>query len=170
MSGVMALLAEALHTLSDIFISGFLLIAARYPRRRADEVCMFGYGRAQNVAALVAATVFFSFTSFELCREAIPRLLQSTVFDYQNLSLVVVVLVASMLIAAIPLIKLLLQKERGAAIKAQLLELGRRGPGAAQCCRTRLRFLDRALGLLDDCAAGLTTVNTAFAEIASLFM
>jgi cation diffusion facilitator family transporter len=76
MSGVMALLAEALHTLSDIFISGFLLVAARYSRRRADEVYMFGYGRAHNVAALVAATLFISFTSFELYREAIPRLVQ----------------------------------------------------------------------------------------------
>jgi divalent metal cation (Fe/Co/Zn/Cd) transporter len=29
LSGVMALLAEALHTLSDIFVSGSLLVAAR---------------------------------------------------------------------------------------------------------------------------------------------
>jgi cation diffusion facilitator family transporter len=122
-SGVMVLLAEALHTLSDIFISGFLLIAARYSRRRADEVYMFGYGRAQNVAALVAATLFISFTSFELYREAIPRLVQPAASEYKNLPLVIAVLAVSMLIAAIPLIKLFLQKERGAAVKAQLLEL-----------------------------------------------
>ena len=35
---------------------------------------MFGYGRAQNVAALVAAILFISFTSFELYKEAIHRL------------------------------------------------------------------------------------------------
>ena len=29
LSGVMALLSEALHTLSDIFVSGSLLVAAR---------------------------------------------------------------------------------------------------------------------------------------------
>jgi cation diffusion facilitator family transporter len=72
MSGVMALLAEALHTLSDIFVVGFLLIAERYSRHEADEVHMFGHGRAQNIAALVAATLFISFTSFELYREAVP--------------------------------------------------------------------------------------------------
>lgn len=66
MTGVMALLAEALHTLSDIFISGFLLVAAWYSARQADETHMFGYGRAQNVAAVVAATLFVSFTSLEL--------------------------------------------------------------------------------------------------------
>ena len=60
-TGVMALMAEALHTLSDIFVSGFLLVAAYYSRKAADQVHMFGYGRAQNVAALTAAILFISF-------------------------------------------------------------------------------------------------------------
>ena len=42
MSGVMALLAEAMHTLSDIFVSGFLLAALFYSRKKADETHMFG--------------------------------------------------------------------------------------------------------------------------------
>jgi Cation efflux family len=50
LSGVMALLAESLHTLSDIFISDFLLFATYYSRKRADHVHMFDHGRAQNVA------------------------------------------------------------------------------------------------------------------------
>jgi cation diffusion facilitator family transporter len=123
MSGVMALLAEALHTLSDIFISGFLLAATVWSRKEADEVHMFGYGRAQNVAALVAATLFISFTSFKLYEEAIPRLFKPEEATYQNLPLAIGVLVASMLIAAAPLVKLLRQRERGAAAKAQLMEL-----------------------------------------------
>ena len=122
-SGVMALFAEALHTLSDIFISGFLLVAALYSRRQADATHMFGYGRAQNVAALVAATLFISFTSLELYREAIPRLVQPAEAEYGNLGLALAVILGSMLIAAIPLAKLLRQKTRGAAAKAQLLEL-----------------------------------------------
>lgn len=123
MSGVMALLAEALHTLSDIFVSGFLLVATLYSRKKADEAHMFGYGRAQNVAALVAATLFISFTSFELYREAIPRLFQPSEASYQNLGLALGVIVVSMIIAAAPLISLLRQKTRGAAAKAQLTEL-----------------------------------------------
>jgi len=73
MTGVLALFAEALHTLSDIFVSSFLLVAIIWSRKEADDVHMFGYGRAQNVAALVAATLFISFTSFELYREAIEK-------------------------------------------------------------------------------------------------
>ena len=123
MSGVMALLAEALHTLSDIFVVGFLLIAERYSRHEADEVHMFGHGRAQNIAALVAATLFISFTSFELFREAVPHLFGHEPSAYQNVPLALGVLMVSMLIAAVPLIKLLRQKSRGAAAKAQFLEL-----------------------------------------------
>jgi divalent metal cation (Fe/Co/Zn/Cd) transporter len=84
MTGVMALFAEALHTLSDIFISGFLLVATLWSRKKADEVHMFGYGRAQNVAALVAATLFISFTSLKLYEEAIPRLFASDEASYQR--------------------------------------------------------------------------------------
>ena len=123
MSGVMAWLAESLHTLSDIFVSGFLLVAALYSRKKADETHMFGYGRAQNVAALVAATLFISFTSFELYKEAIPRLFQPPEALYQNLNLAVGVLLVSMVIAAAPLVTLFKQKTRGAAAKAQLTEL-----------------------------------------------
>lgn len=123
MSGVMALLAEALHTLSDIFVSGFLLVAVLYSRKKPDETHMFGYGRAQNVAALVAATLFISFTSYKLYEEAIPRLFESQAATYQNLPLVLGVIIVSMIIAAAPLVKLFSQKERGAVAKAQLTEL-----------------------------------------------
>lgn len=123
MSGVMALLAESLHTLSDIFISGFLLVATYYSRKQADRVHMFGYGRAQNVAALVAATLFISFTSYKLYEEAIPRLFNPAEASYQNLGLALGVIGLSMLLAAAPLITLFREKARGAAAKAQLIEL-----------------------------------------------
>jgi len=122
-SGVIALLAEALHTLSDIFVSGFLLVAAIWSRKKADADHMFGHSRAQNVAALVAATLFISFTSFKLYEEAIPRLFRPGEATYQNLPLVLGVLIVSMLIAAAPLVKLFTQKQRGAVAKAQLMEL-----------------------------------------------
>lgn len=122
-TGVMALLAEALHTLSDIFVSGFLLVALLWSRRKADEVHMFGYGRAQNVAALVAATLFISFTSYKLFEESIPRLFRSEETAYGSLWLAFGVIIFSMLVTAAPMAALLLQKRRGASAKAQLMEL-----------------------------------------------
>lgn len=120
---VMALLAESFHTLSDLFISGFLLIAIIWSRRGADKDHMFGHGRAQNVAALLAATLFLSFTSYKLYEEAIPKLFHPAAFTHENLSVAIGVLVASMIIAAVPLLSLVRQKKLGAAAKAQTIEL-----------------------------------------------
>lgn len=122
-TGVIVLMAEALHTLSDIFISSFLLVALLWSRRKADEVHMFGYGRAQNVAALVAATLFISFTSYKLFEESIPRLFRLEQPEYNQLWLALIAVLVSMVIAAVPLVALLRQKQRGASARAQLMEL-----------------------------------------------
>lgn len=122
-TGVMALLAEALHTLSDLFVSGFLLVAAAQSSRAPDRIHMFGYGRAQNVAALVAATLFISFTSYRLYEEALPRLIRPVEAAYQHLGLALAVIVVSALVAGIPLVRLFVRSGRGAAAQAQLVEL-----------------------------------------------
>lgn len=123
-TGVMALLAEGLHTLSDVFVAGFLLVAARWSRRKPDQVHMFGYGRAQYVGALVAAVLFVSFTAFELYREGVTRLVgHEGAHPIRDPGVAVAVLGGSMVIAAWPLVALLRQRSRGAAARAQLLEL-----------------------------------------------
>lgn len=122
-SHVMAILAESFHTLSDLFIAGFLLVALLWSRKGADEEHMFGHGRAQNVAALLAATLFLSLTSFKLYEEAIPKLLHPTSFTHENLPIAIGVLVISMIIAAAPLVSLIRQRALGAAARAQMIEL-----------------------------------------------
>src|SRR5512135_2490044 len=103
---VLALLAESFHTLSDLFISGFLLVAILWSRRGADREHMFGHGRAQNVAAFLAATLFLSFTSYKLYEEAIPKLFQPATLVHENLPIAIGVLIVSMVIAAAPLVSL----------------------------------------------------------------
>jgi len=120
---VMVLLAESFHTLSDLFISGFLLVALMWSRKGADKEHMFGHGRAQNVAALLAATLFLSFTSYKLYEEAIPKLLHPASQIHENLPVAIGVLVLTMFIAGFPLVSLIRQKKLGAAAKAQMIEL-----------------------------------------------
>ncbi len=120
---VMVLLAESFHTLSDLFISGFLLVAVMWSRKGADKDHMFGHGRAQNVAALLAVTLFLSFTSYKLYEEAIPKLIHPASLTHENLPIAIGVLVLSMGIAAFPLVSLIRQKNLGAAAKAQMIEL-----------------------------------------------
>jgi ferrous-iron efflux pump FieF len=122
-TGVLAIFAEALHTLTDLFISSFLLAAAIWSRRSADAVHQFGHGRAQNAAALAAAVLFISFTSYKLYEEAIPHLFAPIPATYGNLGLAVAVLLVSMVLAAVPLFLLRRSGARGAAAKAQAREL-----------------------------------------------
>jgi cation diffusion facilitator family transporter len=122
-SGVMVILAEALHTLSDILISSFLLLATRWSRKKADADHMFGHGRAQNVAALVAATLFVSVTSLRLFEEAVPRLFRPEQATHRHLPLALGVIALSMAIAAAPLLGLWRQRSSGAVARAQFMEL-----------------------------------------------
>jgi cation diffusion facilitator family transporter len=122
-TGVLVLLAEALHTLSDIFVSGFLLVAVRIAGKDPDAEHALGHGRAENVAALVAATLFLSFTSYQLLVEAVPRLFTAKSADYSNIRLAVGVLLVSAVASAVPLVALLRRGDRGAAARAQTQEL-----------------------------------------------
>jgi ferrous-iron efflux pump FieF len=121
LTGVFALLAESLHTLSDLAISVFLLAAAHVSRRPADAQYRYGYGRVQHVAALIAATVFISVTALRLVEEAIVRIVSGRPAAYERLGLAVAVLVFSMVVSAGPL--LLLWRQRAPAARAQFFEL-----------------------------------------------
>jgi ferrous-iron efflux pump FieF len=114
--------AEAMHSMADMLIAAFLIIAAWVSSKPADEEYRFGYGRAQNIAALVAATIFISFTSFETLRESIPKLFKPAEGAHTGIGLAIVVIVVSLAISALPIITIMRQKERGAASKAQLIE------------------------------------------------
>jgi divalent metal cation (Fe/Co/Zn/Cd) transporter len=103
-----------------VVASAFLLLAVRYARRGGDAEHMFGHARAENVAALVAATLFISLTGVNLYVEAVPRLFDPQPAVHHGLGLAVGVLVGSMLLAAVPLVALL--RRRNAA--------RRRGPSS----------------------------------------
>jgi len=124
LTNILVLLAQALEMLSDVLISTFLLLSAFWSRKPADELHMLGHGRAQNVAALVSATILISFMSLETFREAIPKFFQAPeAGELQNISLALMVILVGMLVVAIPIIDILRVKARGASVKAQLIAL-----------------------------------------------
>ena len=124
MTNILVLLAQALEMLSDVLISTFLLLSASWSRKPADEFHMFGHGRAQNVAALVSATILISFMSLETFREAIPKLLQTPeAGEFQDTNLALIVILVGMFVVAIPTIDIMRVKARGASAKAQLVAL-----------------------------------------------
>ncbi|MFH0768746.1 MAG: cation diffusion facilitator family transporter [Chloroflexota bacterium] len=124
MTGILVLFAQALEVLSDVMVSTFLLFSVIWSRKPADEIHMFGHGRAQNVAALVSATILIAFMGLEVFREAIPKFFQTPeAGEIQNTNLAWIVIVVSMIVLAVPLIDILRAKVKGASAKAQLIQL-----------------------------------------------
>jgi len=123
LTNILVLLAQAFEMVSDVLVSSFLLLSATWSRKPADEFHMFGHGRAQNVAALVSATILISFMSLETFREAIPKFFEAEVSEFQNANLALGVIITGMLVVAIPIIDILRVKTKGASIKAQFIAL-----------------------------------------------
>ncbi len=124
LTGITVFFAQALEMLSDVFVSAFLLLSVSWSRRPADEFHMFGHGRAQNVAAMVSATILVSFMSVEAFREAAPKLFQAPeAGEFSDVTLALLVLLVGMVVVAVPLIDILRVKARVASVRAQLIAL-----------------------------------------------
>lgn len=75
------------------------------------------------MGALVAATMFIAVTSFKLVEESVPRLFGPVAERTPQYTIAFVVIGISLVIPAIPIVKMLGKKNRGAAAKAQFIEL-----------------------------------------------
>ena len=87
-SGSLALIADALHNLSDAASLGIAIFARKISRKPADQSKTFGYKRAEVVAALINLTILV-IISLYLLYEAIWRF-----FDPVSISGWVIVIVA----------------------------------------------------------------------------
>lgn len=93
LSGSLALIADAIHNLSDALALVIAFFARRIARRPADEKMTFGYGRAEIVAALVNYTTLIVI-GFYLAYEAIVRF-----FEPQQVDGWLVVIIAAIALA-----------------------------------------------------------------------
>lgn len=75
LTGFIALMADALNSLTDIALALMMLMSFRLSRIPADESHPFGHGRGENAAALVAGVAFITVVSFGILRESVPKLL-----------------------------------------------------------------------------------------------
>ncbi|RMD64665.1 MAG: cation transporter [Planctomycetota bacterium] len=74
LAGSLALIADALHNLSDAASLALALFARRVARRPADAARTFGYRRAEVIGALVSVTALLVMAGY-LVVEAVGRLL-----------------------------------------------------------------------------------------------
>ncbi len=123
LTSVFTQLAAALDSLSDVIISGFLLLSIHRSQKPADELHMFGHGRAQNVAALISATMLIFWLSFGAFQGAIPRFFQTVSNEYENVGLAFVVSVIAIIAYAIPFVDIVRRKSKSPALRAQIIAL-----------------------------------------------
>jgi len=91
LSGSLALIADALHNLSDAASLVIAFAARRIARRPADEDMTFGYGRAEVVAALINFTTLILLAIY-LAYEAVLRLINPT--DVEGWTVVIIAAIA----------------------------------------------------------------------------
>jgi cation diffusion facilitator family transporter len=75
LTGSVALLADAVHTASDMLTSIVVWVGLRVGRRPADREHPYGHGRAETIAALVVA-VLLGMAGLNLAWESLSRVLE----------------------------------------------------------------------------------------------
>jgi len=120
---ILLMLGQAFETLSDVIVSLLLLLVIVWSKKPADEQHMFGHERAQNVAAVVAATILISLMSVEMYRQAITQLVHHSTPEIHNTTLAVVITAVGLIVIIAPAVILLRIEKKGAAAKAQFVGL-----------------------------------------------
>ncbi|HBI80362.1 MAG TPA: cation transporter [Bacteroidales bacterium] len=90
-TGSLALIADAWHTLSDSISSVVLLVGIKYSRKPADQHHPFGHGRSELVASLLIGAML-TFVAFYFASEGIGKLRNREGTTYGTLAIVVTII------------------------------------------------------------------------------
>ena len=99
-SGSIALIADAWHTLSDSISSVIVLVGGKLSRKPADKEHPFGHGRAEHIAAVIIG-VLLAIVAFDFLVDAYQKLRsgQPGHFGWAAISITVVSILAKELMA-----------------------------------------------------------------------
>ncbi len=86
------LLAEFLHSLSDVAILVILYYSLKIAKKPADISHPFGHGLASNIGSLVAGLCFITIISFELGIESVRRMVYGYEIDQNEFGVVYMIL------------------------------------------------------------------------------
>lgn len=90
-SGSLALISDAINSLTDIFASTAIFICVRVSDKEADEGHPFGHHRAEPIAGLIVA-ILAGVLGFEVIRVSVERLISPETLSIGFLSLMVPVI------------------------------------------------------------------------------
>ncbi|WP_456369136.1 cation diffusion facilitator family transporter [Geoglobus sp.] len=101
LTGYLILLADAMHSITDIATIILLMYSARISEKPPDQSHPLGHDLARNVASLVASISFITIVSFELFKEGVASILsQRSEFGDPALAIVIEAFVLAVLVIA----------------------------------------------------------------------
>jgi len=96
-SGYLILLADAMHTITDVASILILAYSGILSKKPADSLHPFGHGLAKNIASLVVGVSFITIISFELFKEGFIKIINSR-DGYTNTEFVILIELAVLFI------------------------------------------------------------------------
>lgn len=90
-TGSVAILADAWHTLSDSLSSVFVLVGAKVANRPPDKKHPFGHGRAELIASILIAALL-GFVAYEFIAESIAKLAKREEVVFGTIAIVVTII------------------------------------------------------------------------------
>lgn len=90
-TGSLALMADAWHTLSDSLSSVIVILAAMLSRRKPDKAHPFGHGRWEQIAA-IAIAMMLGIIAYSFLTDSVERLQQRESTTFGTLAIVVTVI------------------------------------------------------------------------------
>lgn len=90
-TGSVAILADAWHTLSDSLSSIFVLVGAKVSSRPPDRKHPFGHGRAELIASVLIA-VLLGFIAFDFVVDSLKKLASGEAVQFGTIAIVVTII------------------------------------------------------------------------------
>ena len=90
-TGSVALIADAWHTMSDSLTSVFIIIAAKLAAKKPDKEHPFGHGRWELISALIISFVL-AFIGYEFLTSSIERFQNRESVIFGTLALVITII------------------------------------------------------------------------------
>ncbi len=120
MSGSVALLASAVDSIMDMFVSVFNFLAIRLSDRSPDEQFPFGYGKVEALAATLEGLVVMG-SGFFIFYESVQKFIHKETVTHIPLSLAVMLISIVVVGALVAFLAYVVRKTNNMVIKADLL-------------------------------------------------
>ena len=120
MSGSVALLASAVDSIMDMFVSVFNFLAIRLSDRSPDEQFPFGYGKVEALAATLEGLVVMG-SGFFILYESVRKLIHKEPVSHIDVSIAVMLVSIIIVGALVAFLSYVVKKTNNMVIKADLL-------------------------------------------------